>query len=164
MNKFIVFVCFFAICVGLQAQNRTEFGGKLGLQFGSTTLIELSPRVGYWFTNYFVSGVGGSYVYMNDSRQGGYKGSLYGVSIYSRLYPTRSLYLQVEYSKMNIGIPAGGGVVYRIWTEGLLMGGGYVQPISDNTAINFSILWDVIGQQNFPYSNPVINAGIVTRF
>lgn len=79
MKKFVVFVWVLAICVGLKAQNRKEFGGKLGLQFGSTTLIDLSPRVGYWFTNYFVSGVGASYVYMNDNRLGGYKGSLFGV-------------------------------------------------------------------------------------
>jgi len=164
MRKFIVALLFLTLAAGAKAQNRTEFGGTLGLQFGSLTLVELSPRIGYWFTHYFVSGVGGSFIYMNDSRQGSYKGSLYGVSLYSRLYPFSNIYLQGEYTKINTGIPAGSGVVYRIWTDGLLLGGGYVQPISENTAFNISVLWDVIGQQNFPYRNPIISAGVVTRF
>ena len=147
----------------MKSQNRTEVGGNIGLQFGNVTLIEISPRVGYWFTGYVISGVGTNFLYMNDTRPGGYKGTIYGVNIFTRLYPSPKFYAHAEYLKMNAGVMAGGGVVYRIWTDGLLLGGGYAQPITENTSMNISILWDVIGQSNFPYRNPVISMGVVTR-
>lgn len=164
MNKYFLFICLLLFAFNIRGQNRTEFGGNFGIQFGSLTLIEISPRVGYWFTDYLVGGVGTSLIYMDDDREGGYSGSIYSISVYSRLYPAPNYYLQGEYVKLNMALPAGGGVVYRVWSEGMLLGVGYVQYLGGSTSLNVSLLWDVIGQKNFPYSNPIINAGIATRF
>jgi hypothetical protein len=38
----------------------------------------------------------------------------------------------------------------------LLVGGGYVQPISDRAAINIMALYDVIEDRKSPYSNGII--------
>lgn len=164
MRKIILLIGLSLFVFTSWAQNRTELGGNFGIQFGSLTLIEFSPRVGYWFTDYLVGGVGTSLISMDDDRQGGYTGSIYSVNVYSRLYPMPDYYLQAEYVKVNTALPAGGGVVYRIWSEGLLLGVGYVQFLGGGTTLNVSLLWDVIGQKNFPYNNPIINAGVVTRF
>ncbi|MGC8865520.1 MAG: hypothetical protein ACP5O2_07340 [Bacteroidales bacterium] len=164
MKKTFFIFCLSLFVITSRAQNRTELGGNFGIQFGRLTLIEISPRLGYWFTDYLVGGVGTSLIFMDDDREGGFTGSIYSVSIFSRLYPAYNYYLQGEYVKVNTALPAGGGVVYRIWSEGLLLGVGYVQLLGGNSSLNVSLLWDVIGQKNFPYSNPIINAGIVTRF
>ncbi len=163
--QFISFALLFLALRGISyAQNRTELGGNFAIQFGHLTLIELSPRIGYWFTNYLVGGIGGRLIWMDDKRQGGYTGSIYGMNLYSRIYPAHNYYLHGEFVRISNAIPAGGGVVYRIWSDGLLLGVGYVQRLSENSAMNLSLLWDVLGQKNFPYSNPIINAGVITRF
>ncbi len=44
-------------------------GGSLGLSFGSYTLINLSPQIGYRFNKYLSSGVGFNLIYASQKER-----------------------------------------------------------------------------------------------
>jgi opacity protein-like surface antigen len=163
VKKLTCFILALASITSALAQKRIEFGGNLGLQFGTVTIVNISPSVGYWFTNYLMGGLELTYLYSHDSREGGYKGSTYGIDILGKVYPYHNFYLEANYSNLNTGLPSIGPVKERIWTRAFLIGGGYSQQLSQNVFLNFSILWDVIGEEWYPFNNPLIRAGIVTR-
>ena len=164
MKKIFAFLLLtLAFITSIVAQKRVELGGNIGLQFGTVTIVNISPSAGYWFTNYLMGGIDLTYLYSHDSRKGGYKGSTYGIDIIGKLYPYHNFYLEANYSNLNTGLSSIGVVKDRIWTKALLIGGGYSQQLSEKVFLNFSILWDVIGEEWYPFDNPLIRAGIVTR-
>lgn len=163
IKKFTCLIIALILLTSAMAQKRAELGGNIGLQFGTVTIINISPSVGYWFTNYLMGGMELTYLYSHDSREGGYKGTTYGIDILAKIYPYHNLFIEANYSNLNTGLPSIGPVKDRIWTKAFLIGGGYSQPLSQNVFLNFSILWDVIGEEWYPFNNPVIQVGIVTR-
>src|ERR1017187_2606703 len=63
-------------------------GGGLGLAFGTYTIVNVTPLVGYRFSELFAAGVGINYSYYgyNDGYWN-YKQSYAGMSIFGRVYP-----------------------------------------------------------------------------
>ena len=47
--------------------DRITIGGGLGLSFGTLTIIEIAPSIGYYLTDNILVGVGGRYSYYKDN-------------------------------------------------------------------------------------------------
>ncbi len=80
---------------------KLTLGGGFGLQFGSYTLVNVAPQVGYDFSNKFNAGVGLSYTYAKDSyRDYGVKwkdqSHYAGFNIYARVYPIANIVLMIQ--------------------------------------------------------------------
>ena len=147
-------------------------GGNFGLTFGSYTLINVSPQVGYRFSDLFAAGVGINlqYISIKDKYS---NGELYsktsqgvtGLNVFGRLYPLKQFMLQVQ--------PEGNYVFgkqifydtdprqeYKLDAQivpSLLMGGGLVLP-SGRGAFIMSVFYDVLQDSNSPYGKrPIIN-------
>lgn len=166
MNNLLKTMAFFLIVFpqtlhGQPGSGRLELGGHVGLQIGTVTAIDISPTVGYWMTDYLISGIGLTYLYSSDSRSN-YSSDIYGGSLFTRIFPISEGFLQAEYQVMNVGYKFP-GETQRDWYHGLLAGGGYLQALGGNSYLTFTILWDLIRQPGFPYDNPIIRAGFMTR-
>lgn len=147
---------------------RLFFSGGLGLTFGDVTYIDISPQVGYKITDEFGAGVGVTYIYYSVNQQN-YKWStsIYGGSIFARYNILEQVVLYSEYQILNVDAlisrnpdGLGGRTNVPIW----LVGGGYSSPPGSGLGFQLLVLWDLIGDVNSPYSNPVIRGGISVGF
>lgn len=133
-------------------------GGNFGLQFGSLTLINLSPLLGYNVSEKFKAGVGGTYIYLNDnSNLGGYTANTYGGRVFVRYQFIESLFGHAEYEVLNgnwfIGEP-------RRNVTSIFIGGGFAQPLGKKGTINILLLYNINDGIFSPYSsNPIFRVG-----
>jgi hypothetical protein len=84
-------------------RSRLFVGGNFGLSFGNFTFINISPQVGYHFTNKLAAGVGinGQYTQYKILNNAGntYQRQNYGVAgmnLFGRFYPIEQAFLQVQ--------------------------------------------------------------------
>ena len=146
--------------------DRLYIGGNVGLLFGTTTLIELSPQVGYRLTDRFIPGIGITYIYQNYRYYNvRYENSVYGGSIFSKYFLTDKLFGHVEYEMLNVEYLAFGQnlapMIDRKWISSFYVGGGYSQPIGQRGFAQVMILFELIQDPWYPYyrSNPIIRIG-----
>lgn len=153
------------VCCGISAgsaqafdRSRLEVGGNLGLQFGSYTLVNVAPQVGYRLTPYFTAGVGASYTYYKDDiylqgREYDYRSNYFGMNVFGRFYPVQYVVLSVqpEANRMWRSIDGQGGKIKtNEFVPSVLIGGGVrFGPV---TAM---IQYDVIQDDNSPYSDNI---------
>ncbi|WP_315820640.1 hypothetical protein [Paraflavitalea speifideaquila] len=106
----IVFLTTF--CVATQAQddepkrgfdrNKLFFGGNFGLGFGgNSTLVNVSPQIGYRFNPYLAAGAGvtflySSYKYRYTNPQYKENYGVAGLNVFGRVYPIEYLFLQIQ--------------------------------------------------------------------
>lgn len=147
-------------------------GGNFGLTFGNYTFINISPQLGYRFTNKLAAGFGinGQYVsfkdrdyYGNRYRQ---KETILGLNIFGRAYPIKNIMLQAQ-PEMNYRF---GKLIYEgppkqvtnsnaFIVPSLLLGGGLVLP-SGRGEMLVTVFYDVLQNRNSPYGNrPIYNFG-----
>jgi hypothetical protein len=140
-------------------------GGGLGVQFGTVTVIDVSPHVGYLFTEHLAGGVGLTYQYYNDARyKPAYSTSIYGARIFGRYYFLENLIAHAEYEYQNydqylVG-PVMPGTPERIGVHNVYLGGGYRQIVGGRTGISILVLWNVNETIYSLYSNPIIRMGV----
>jgi hypothetical protein len=149
-------------------------GGNFGLTFGDFTLINISPQLGYRFTDFFAAGFGvnGQYVSLRDRTFNGNllsKSSqgVVGLNIFGRVYPIRNIMLQVQpeanyvFGKIR-WYDSNPPQVYKtdaVIAPSLLLGGGAVLP-SGRGAMILSVFYDVLQSENSPYGRrPIYNFG-----
>jgi hypothetical protein len=81
-------------------KDKLFFGGTFGLGFGSSsTLINVSPQVGYRFNRYLAAGAGVNFIYSSFKYYGlGYKANygVTGLNVFGRVYPIDYAFLQVQ--------------------------------------------------------------------
>lgn len=139
------------------------YGGGFGLQFGSVTLIELSPLVGYKVTPKF--GIGLSPTYKYYSYKNSYYSSsrlennVYGGSIFARYMILENIFAHAEYESLFYNIKVPGYPIDMRQYNSVLVGGGYRQQIGSNAAMNLMVLWNLNDTPDSPYTNPVIRIG-----
>lgn len=144
-------------------------GGGFGLQFGTETIIDVSPIIGYKVTDRFHIGLGGKYQYYRyKNRIYDFSTSIYGGSAFSRFYLFEDIFAHGEYEVLSYDA----SLVYylnpndnsRILVESILLGGGYRQRITTNSSFIFLLLWNFNETEYTLYNNPIIRIGINVDF
>ena len=134
-------------------------GGNIGLQFGSQTIIELAPILGYKITDKFAMGVGFKYLYykFKDSYYN-YSTNIYGGSVFARHTIVENLYAHAEVEVLNMEVPE----LYRYTRKNVtsvFLGGGYRQMLGERASANILLLYNVNESVYSPYRNPVLRIG-----
>ena len=147
--------------------NRIDFGGYLGAQFGSVTIIDIAPIASYRITEKLYTGLGLTYMYYKDNRYvPAFSLSSYGGSVFAGYYVWRDLFVHVEYAPLYIPdyydyympvTPMQGEKAP--WAHDIYIGGGYRQWIGDRASVNLMILWNLNESIYSPYRNPIIRIG-----
>ncbi|MCU7548660.1 hypothetical protein OCK74_06000 [Chitinophagaceae bacterium LB-8] len=148
------------------------YGGNFGLSFGDYTLINVSPLVGYRFSEMLAAGGGVNFQYSsiknhydNGADYSKVSQGVVGLNIFGRFYPIRNLMLQIQpeanyvfgnekfyttppyENKFNKIVPS------------LLGGAGLVFPAGRGATI-ISVFYDLLQDSSSPYGNqPIINFG-----
>ena len=145
-------------------KDRLYFGGNLGLQFGTVTLVDVSPLVGVMITPRLSGGLGATFQYYDDNRFQGAEGTSYGGRIFGRYNILPNIFAQAEYESIN-------WEAYdyfvedfrRTWSNALFLGAGYFAPFGNRGGANFTFLYNVLhDNHNSYYAEPyVIRVGFV---
>lgn len=173
MKKLIAIICFSVfvahtskaqreITDNATFSDRLYFGGGLGFSSSNyATLLNLSPTVGYMFTNELSGGVGVIYQYVNyksiDLKTHNYGGRFFG-----RYNITSQLFGYGEYEAINYEFPAisASGKEYttsREFSPSLFVGAGYFQPFGARGGVSLMFLYNVIYKENSsPYPRPYV--------
>lgn len=155
-------------------RSKLILGGSLGVVFGDYTNVDISPLVGYRFSEYIAAGINvnaqyGQYKsidYVTDRTIQRDKYTIFGGGVWGRVYPLPMLFIHIqpEYNfvtqsstvydtpgrddkrtfKTNYGVPS------------LLIGAGYTQSVGGRVGIGISILYDVLQDNRSPYNNNLI--------
>lgn len=146
-------------------KSKLEFGGTLGLSYGNSssigksTSLNISPEVGYRFSNYFSAGAGVSYIYRSYSNHD-FSENYAGLTLYGRFRPIRHLVLLAEPK------------FYRTWGKNfesrfvpaLLLGGGAIIPLGPG-GISFTLSYDVLQNDHSPYYDRLVySIGYIFHF
>lgn len=143
---------------------RVFTGGSFGLQFGTITAIDISPIIGYRFTENIAAGIGGTYQYYRDGRfMPALKTDIYGGRAFARYYFLEKLFLHGEIEIINFEkiafTPATSSKKERIWENNIFLGGGYRQLLGEFSSMHISILYNFNQGPYSPFSNPQIRIG-----
>lgn len=144
-----------------EVQKPLLIGGSLGLQLGTVTFIDVSPKVGYRWTENFATGIGGTYKYSRDKRfNGDY--STYGGSIFAQHDIWNEIFAYAEFEHLQYeGYNPIKNKLGWIKSNNLLFGGGYRQWFSRSAYAYMLILYNF--NETYTTSNPVIRTGFLIR-
>jgi hypothetical protein len=144
-------------------KSKLFFGGGLGLQFGSVTLIEISPLIGYKATPKFSVGISPTYKYYKYkdyySNNSSSSTNVFGGSVFARYDLFQNVFAHVEYETLFYNTNVPGGITERQQFNSFLVGGGYQQPIGGNSGMYILVLWNLNDTPDSPYTNPIIRVG-----
>ena len=160
----------------LKFSQRLVYGGNFGLAFGSQTLIDLSPTIGYRLTEQFTIGTGISYKYnqikdytldLNSNRWYDYASNVFGGSLWARFHIIENVFahaeleqLQINYKYTSVSGSTPRKVNNNVGVTSALVGGGYRQQIGNNVYFNIMLLYNLNETDFSPYKNPIVRAGI----
>ena len=140
------------------SSDRFYTGGDIGLNFGSTTYIDLSPILGYKVTDNFSVGPGIIYVYYRDNIYN-FTLNYYGAKFFARYHITDNLFAHAEEQMLNVNVSDNNNNSLSVYVTSFLVGGGYSQPIGGNSFFTITGLWNLTPSVYSPYRNPIIRAG-----
>jgi hypothetical protein len=148
-------------------KSKLFFGGNFGLNFSNGySLINVSPQVGYRFTDQVAAGFGLNYIHYNytDYNNFKYTQNYAGLNIFGRFYPIQYAFIQAQpelnYIWGKVRDNGSNAVLYKIpskFVPSLLLGGGAAIP-AGRGAFTISILYDVIQDQWSPYYHQAVYA------
>ena len=169
MKKIFLLSSFILFSLLTKAQYRDSFffedgekrlyaGGGLSAYFGSTSLFEISPIIGYKITKPISVGIGGTYQYYEDNV---YKFStnMYGGRVFSKVMVYRDFFAYGEIEMLNMddfSRLSQYNKRERINIFSTFIGGGYRQKLGQNVCSNILLLWNLNETSNSPYNNPII--------
>lgn len=143
--------------------SRLFLGGDLGFQFGDYTIINVSPLVGYRFTERISLGTQIKYNYIHIASYN-ISTTIYGASIFSRYNVTQTIFAHVEYEWLSLETKYFNPGIYvkqdRFSLNNILIGGGYRTSIGERSYLNLMILWNLNDNALSPYQNPIIRMNI----
>lgn len=141
-------------------KSKLTFGGSFGLQFGSYTLVNIAPQLGYNFTNNFNAGAGISYSYYKDdfyvgNQKWDQKRHYAGINLYARYYPVQYIVLSVQPEANRMWLteePKDGGEKY---TENK-----FVPSVTVGAGVRLGpmiamIKYDIVQDKFSPYGNSI---------
>lgn len=174
-SRLFLLVIVLFLNLSIQAQEEAEpkksgfdksklfFGGNFGMSFGDVTFINISPQVGYQFSQFFAAGGGINFIstgYMYRDYNGDklFKDSYgyAGLNVFGRVYPLPFLFAQVQpeynYSwgktKYYNGQPD--QKLGDAFVPVLLIGAGAAIPAGRGRMIAM-LQYDLIGDPRSPY-------------
>lgn len=178
MRKLILYTSLFIFCIGCfdsVAQDSTMIrkkppkknfwdkvfiGGNLGLQFGTVTFADVSPLVGYRFTDKISAGIGATYQYYHyKDKYYDFETDVYGGRVFARYNFTDYLFGHAEYEYLNL--ETFDFKRRRVDVASLMAGAGYIQKISDRSGIVAMVLYNFTESVYTPYQNPIFRVGFV---
>jgi hypothetical protein len=142
-------------------------GGNLGVQFGTVTMVDISPQFGYYIFENMSVGMGLTYQYINDRR---FSATMHviGGRVFARLYLPfyNSIFAHGEYEYMTYNTNVFSLTGQKEWVQlsNILAGIGYRQRIYGRSAVTLMVLWNFNDTPYTLYSNPVIRAGVDIGF
>jgi len=147
------------------------YGGYVGLAFGTVQYVELSPMLGYRFSDDLGAGVGLLYRYRNDGR---YDPSVsltdYGGNVFARYHLGSGIFAQAEYDATSyeyVPDPHSGATARETYS-GLLAGFGYTTSVGPGTGVYALVLYDFrysASNAYNPYNSPVqLRVGVSVGF
>ena len=137
-------------------------GGSFWMQFGTITFINVSPLVGYRFTDKFSAGPGIVYQFLKDKRfNPDYTTNVYGGRLFARHTIFQQFFAQVQYENLNTEIWYIDGSKSREWVPGAFIGGGILQPLGRRGAIVISGMYNLLHDEDrSPYPSAwIFNVG-----
>ncbi|MBN1250628.1 MAG: hypothetical protein JXA16_00730, partial [Bacteroidales bacterium] len=139
-------------------KDKLYFGGGIGLQFGTLTIIDLKPLIGYRITPKFNVGMQFTYSYIqNNTTQ--FSTDVYGGSIFTEYYIYEGIFAHAEIEALNMEYYDSNWELQRKWFDNYLVGGGYFQKMGQRGGVYFMILWNLNQNELSPYSNPLLTIG-----
>lgn len=140
---------------------RVYFGGYVGLQFGTQTLIDISPMMGYMVTPKLSMGLGLKYQYYKyDDPYYEYETNSYGGSVFARYNIWQGLFAYTEYEVLNMdAYDPGTREQERRNVGSWFVGGGYSQPLGSRASMYLMVLYNVNETIYSPYANPLFRIG-----
>jgi hypothetical protein len=153
--------------LGETAADRIYWGGGISVAFWDYTRIRIEPLVGYRVTRSLSAGVKLMGEYLRYEQFGYTVSSFnYGGSLFTRYRFIEQLYGHAEFGGANYETVSAQGVEARIGYPFLLLGGGFVQRTGRRTSLYFEILYDVLQDEDSPYSNggPFLSIGVAVGF
>lgn len=161
-----------------EVENRVFFGGNFGLSFSfgrsESQYLELSPLVGYRFSNNFSGGLSFTYLYVSREfivlpsfNRVTLKNNTYGPRGFLRYNFLDNYFLQTEYESLNTDVLRNDGTANttRAWVPGFFIGGGSNIQIADHLAFTVTALYNLsYNDLRSPYVSPfVVRGGIILR-
>jgi hypothetical protein len=154
-------------------------GGGISLSLSNYSfLVGASPVLGYRLADWADAGLVLNYQY-NSLRDYPYidykqRQNIYGGGVFTRLFPVRFVFAQAQFEhnfiSQKVIYPSGGGTEhYNTSANSLLIGLGYMQgrmPGFNSASYYLSLLWDVSGNSNSPYTDsrgrtiPILRGGV----
>tara|TARA_Y100000782_G_scaffold31337_1_gene34670 strand:+ start:2648 stop:3190 length:543 start_codon:yes stop_codon:yes gene_type:complete len=136
--------------------DRLFVGGGFGFSFGTITSIDLSPLVGLQLTERLRMGVGGTYMYYEDTRYS-YSTNIYGGRVFYQYKIYQGLFAHAEGEVLSGDFGIQGE---RRNVSSLFVGGGYQQMLGSGFYANVLLLINLTEDVYSPYTNPVYRVGI----
>jgi hypothetical protein len=138
--------------------DRFFFGGNLGAQFGTLTMVHVAPLVGFKVTERLNVGTRIQYQYLRFNGIGAFDSHVFGGSLFSRYFVFNNFFAHAEYEVINgFFAPANGE---RVTIPHLFVGGGYLFRFNDNVGLAVTAMYELLQRTYSPYRNPIIGAGI----
>ena len=137
------------------------FGGSFGIQFGTVTLINVNPIVGYRFFPFLEAGVSVSYTYYQNNVYD-FNYSYYGGAVFARYIPVKQFFVQAEFEMLNVRKYYTTGLSNeRFLVPGVLVGGGYRQMFGKRFGTQFTFLYNITHLPETPYANPIFRVEFI---
>lgn len=156
-------------------KDRIYFGGNISLMFGSITLIEVAPIVGYYFLPELSAGVGFIFQYYREKQytiSTPFTSYIYGGRIFTKYsiikdvqsyIPIKSqmgIVAYTEYEALNVDWTL--SILEhrpRYWLHNFYIGGGIEQYMGKRAKLTILILYNILETANSPYTNPQVRIG-----
>ena len=137
--------------------DRVYVGGNFSMQFGNITAVDLSPLVGYRFSETFSAGPGFTYQYFNDKRFD-FSTDIIGYRVFGRKMLNEQLFAYAEYENLKLEyFDPFSRTVQEGWVPGVLAGGGLFQPIGRSAGVMLTVLYNLSYDDiKSPYASPLI--------
>lgn len=128
---FILFALIFTTSLKAQPrgedwQDRMSYGGNVGFSFGTETIINISPRVGYYLTDNFMPGVAFTYQYY---KRDSFEDKRIGGSAFAKYFISEELFIQAESEMLSTTfytiLPNETVLEDKRWINSTMIGGGY---------------------------------------
>lgn len=136
-------------------------GGSFGAQFGTITLVDLSPTIGYKLREDLLVGMGARYIYFQEQYTNSiYRTNVYGGGPFAQYFFLENFIAHIEYEFLNLEANTLTNVNAlpneRVTIDSFFIGGGYRSVLGRNSYAGILLLYNVLDDINSPYTNPIL--------